>query len=195
LTRQKTQIAVDFPVPHSSLGRKSIKMEDSMKIFRLLIPMLLVASAVSTAPMPQKDRLDSKAAFEQLKTLIGEWQADTERGKARVQYELIAGGHTLVERESVGDMPPMLTLYHLDGDRLLLTHHCMLGNQPRMQARSFSAASAELNFEFLDITNLAGEDAGHMRDARFRFVDRNRFVSEWDFYENGRKKTTETFTL
>ena len=53
-------------------------------------------------------------------------------------YELIAGGNTLLERETVDKMLPMITVYHLDGDRLLLTHYCMLNNQPRMQARDFN---------------------------------------------------------
>jgi hypothetical protein len=87
----------------------------------------------------------------------------------------------------------VLTVYHLDGDRLLLTHYCMLDNQPRMQAREFNRESGELRFEFLDATNLKEAEAGHMHNATMRFVDDDHFVSEWDFYENGRRKTTETF--
>lgn len=165
-----------------------------MKTHIFLIPLLLLAFvAVQSSNAMQADRVDSNAAFARLKTLVGKWQAETSMGKAHVEYELIADGNTLVEKETVGEMPPMLTLYHLDGSRLLLTHHCMLGNQPRMQARAFNRESEELKFEFLDATNLAGANAGHMHNARFRFVDQNHFVSEWDYYENGQKKSTETF--
>jgi len=143
--------------------------------------------------LPQTNTVDSNAAFERLKGLVGKWQAETSMGKAVIEVELIAGGNTLLERETVGEMPPMITVYHLDGNRLLLTHHCMLGNQPRMQARAFNRETGELKFEFLDVTNLAGANAGHMRNARFRFVNANNFVSEWDFYENGQRKSTETF--
>lgn len=93
----------------------------------------------------------------------------------------------------MGKMPPKITVYHLDGDRLLLTHYCMLNNQPRMQARDFNPESSELRFEFLDITNLKAPGGGHMHNAILRFVDDNHFVSEWDFYENGQRKSTETF--
>ena len=49
----------------------------------------------------------------------------------------------------------VLTVFHLDGDRLILTHYCMAGNQPRMQATSYDAKKGEIRFQFLDATNLA----------------------------------------
>ena len=162
------------------------------QVFRISI-LLLASVAVHASHAIEAGSVDSTAAFTRLKTLVGEWRADSGMGKTHVEYELIAGGNTLLERETVEKMPPMLTVYHMDGDRLLLTHYCMAGNQPRMQAGAFNRESGELKFEFLDATGLKGPDAGHMHNARFRFVDHNNFVSEWDFYENGRRKSTETF--
>jgi hypothetical protein len=89
-------------------------------------------------------------------------------------------------------MPVMLTLYHVDGDRLLLTHYCMAGNQPRMQAKRFDAAAGEIEFQFLDGTNMTPA-SGHMHNARFRLLDERHFQSEWQFYENGKSKQSETF--
>ena len=137
--------------------------------------------------------IDSKAAFARLKALVGEWQADTKMGKATLTYELIAGGTSLVERESAERMPAMVTVYHLDGDRLIMTHYCMAGNQPRMQARHFDAKTGELRFTFLDATNLASPGAGHMRNVTFRFAGNDRLSSEWEFYEGGKPKNTESF--
>src|SRR5262245_18094678 len=84
------------------------------------------------------------AAFDRLKTLVGEWEATGDAAPAHLTYELVAGGTALLEREREANRPTMLTLYHRDGDRLLLTHYCMAGNQPRMQARPFDAAAGEL---------------------------------------------------
>ena len=55
----------------------------------------------------------------------------------------------------------MITMFNLDGDRLLMTHYCACGNQPRMVA-SASPDGKTITFDFLDATNLATPDAGHM---------------------------------
>lgn len=162
-----------------------------MKRHHLLIATLFVAATTVHAGGPKSERNTDAAAFTRLKTLVGEWEADTQMGKVHLSYELIAGGTALVEKETGEKMPAMLTVFNLDGDRLLLTHYCMAGNQPRMQASAFNADSGELEFQFLDATNLTA-GAGHMHNVRFRFVDHDHLATEWDFFENGRKKFGET---
>ena len=157
----------------------------------LLANLLWAAAALSGADAGANNPMDAQAAFARLKTLAGEWEADTAMGKARLSYELIAGGTAVVERESGDKIPAMLTVYHLDGGRLLLTHYCMAGNQPRMQARSFNPATGELQFRCLDGTNLTA-GAGHMRNATFRMMDHDHLLTEWEFYENGQQKFAET---
>jgi hypothetical protein len=163
-----------------------------MKRQNLVIANLLLAAVAVHAASSKSERANDVAAFARLKTLVGDWEADTKMGKAHLNYEVIAGGTALVEKETAEKMPAMLTVYHLDGDRLLLTHYCMAGNQPRMQARAFNPESGELEFQFLDAGNLSNPGTGHMHNARFRLVDNNHLVSEWDFYENGQRKFTET---
>jgi hypothetical protein len=153
---------------------------------------LLIALAAFAAGPKVQSGIDSKTAYARLKTLAGDWEADTSMGKSHLTYELIAGGTALVERESFDNMPAMETVYHLDGNRLMLTHYCMAGNQPRMQARSFNPDNGELRFEFLDATNLASPAAGHMHNATFHFVDEKHLVTDWQFFENGKVKNTES---
>jgi hypothetical protein len=160
-----------------------------MKLYGILAVALL---ACAPGAGESKPRIDAPAAFARLKTLVGHWEGNTSMGKAQLTYELTAGGHTLVERESAEKMPPMMTLYHLDGDRLLLTHYCMAGNQPRMQATAYDAESGEIEFSFLDATNLQ-PGAGHMHNARLRLAGSTQLESAWTFYENGRPKATERF--
>jgi hypothetical protein len=165
-----------------------------MKRQILVIATVLLAAAPFTtaqAAGPKSEASAGPAAYARLKTLVGEWEADTGMGKVHVSYELIAGGTSLVEKESGEKMPAMLTVYYLDGDRLLLTHYCMAGNQPRMQARAFNAETGEVAFEFLDATNLA-PGGGHMHNATFHLADKDHFSSEWEFYENGQRKMAET---
>ena len=99
-----------------------------------LIAAALVSGALVAAADQPRENLDATAAFARLKGLAGEWQADLPQGKAHLTYTVIAGGATLVERETAANMPEMMTMYHLDGKRLMLTHYCAAGNQPGLQA-------------------------------------------------------------
>jgi hypothetical protein len=162
-----------------------------MKRHLLAISAVMLTAAAAHAAGPKSEASPGPAAYARLKTLVGEWEANTDMGKTHVSYELIAGGTSLVEKESGDKMPSMLTVYYLDGDRLLLTHYCMAGNQPRMQARAFNPETGEVDFEFLDATNLT-PGAGHMHNATFRIPGNDHFSAEWEFYENGQRKMAHT---
>jgi len=164
-----------------------------MKTQFFLISTLITASfALPAADLKPGQTTDAAAAFARLKTLVGQWEAATSVGKVRVSYELVSGDTALLERESSETMPSMVTVYYVDSGRLLLTHYCMVGNQPRMQAKAFNSETGELDFQFLDATNLTSASTGHMHNAKIRLVDNNHLVSEWQFYENGKPKFSET---
>jgi hypothetical protein len=79
----------------------------------------------------------------------------------------------------------------MDGDRLLMTHYCGAGNQPRMKVVSSDAKS--VSFEFFDGTNIAPGD-GHMQHVTFSQPDADHHIEEWVFLDHG-KETKEVFTL
>jgi hypothetical protein len=162
-----------------------------MRTILLAATILAGAAGLSADDGPTRPSTDAAAAFARMKTLAGEWQADTETGKARLSYELTAGGSALVERETAEKMPPMLTVYHLDGARLILTHYCAAGNQPRMAAERYDGGRGVVEFKFLDATGMASPAAGHMHNAALRFIDDDHLESQWQFFENGRLKFTE----
>ena len=73
--------------------------------------------------------------FDKLKSLAGQWQGKRSDGKpVVVTYELVSGGHGIMERLEAADEDEMVTVYHPDGDGLMMTHYCSAGNQPRMRA-------------------------------------------------------------
>jgi len=154
------------------------------------IPLLLALLAAAASAGDNRP-IDTKAAFARLKTLVGEWQGTGEKKSERLSYELIAGGTSLIERETADNRPAMITVYHMDGNRLLLTHFCMAGNQPRMEAREFDPATGRLHFDFMDATNLPGKDSGHMHAATLRIADHDHLASTWVYYEGGKPKFTE----
>lgn len=154
---------------------------------------LALATFLTTTALPGT-AADSAAgpaarAFEQLKGLAGEWigTADS-HGEVHISYEIVSGGTAVLERERMADHPEMVTLYHLDGDRLLLTHYCV-GNQPRMAARSFDDGGVQ--FELVDATGLASSGAGHMHRAEFELDGKDRLRSTWTWREQG----ADTFTV
>lgn len=133
--------------------------------------------------------------FEKLKTLSGEWQAKTAEGLLqRVSYKVVSGGSALMETLKPGkDEPEMITVYHPDGDNLMMTHYCSANNQPRMKAEPVSGEVKTLTFSFLDATNLAGPDAGHMHRLVVTFQDKNHFTQEWTWHEKGQDAPAKVF--
>lgn len=87
----------------------------------------LVLAAMLAAPSAAQS--DSAAAFEKMKSLAGEWEGKTSDGKiARLKYEVTSGGSALVETLSTEEEYSMVTVYHRDGNRLMMTHYCGAGN-------------------------------------------------------------------
>ena len=61
-----------------------------------------------------------------------------------------------------------------------------------MRASGISGDIREISFKFLDITNLASPQAGHMRDLVITFQDTDHFTARWSYRENG-KDTPSVF--
>jgi hypothetical protein len=165
-------------------------------MLRMMFVVSFVIVALTLAPAADTSTTQSAAAFEKLKSLAGNWESKNGEGqKSHTRYEVLSGGSAVVERyvnESMSADKAMETVYYLDGDRLLLTHYCMAHNQPRMQAESFDSSTGSLQFAYLDATGLANPSAGHMHDVKFTFADNDHFTADWQFYEGGKPKFTES---
>jgi hypothetical protein len=89
----------------------------------------------------------------------------------------------------------MISMIHMDGaNRLMLTHYCGAGNQPRMTA-STSADGKIITFNFLDGTNLSSPDSGRMQRVVFTIVDPNHHTEDWTFAAGPGKEMKEFFDL
>ena len=167
-----------------------------MKATSLLTAVTLAGLfAVPGGPAPRGSTLDAGAAFERMKALQGTWEAPGRNGqKATTRFELVANGSVLMEHYSNPSLPGgghMVSAYHLDGETLVLTHYCIAKNQPTLRAERFDAAKGEVQFEFLRAMNLPSEKVGHMRRALYRLEGADRFTTEWEFFEDGKKVMTE----
>jgi hypothetical protein len=157
----------------------------------VLVTGLTVSAFAADARTPSATNASS--AFEQLKALVGTWQADTDMGKLQATYELVSNGHVLLERVNDGSMHHnMITTYYVDGDALALTHYCELGNEPHMVARKINLDGREIIFDFAGSGNLASLNAQHMHAATIRLVDADHFTGAWTMFENAKPKFTVT---
>ena len=151
-----------------------------MKAIRIATSLLLVLAA--TAVMAESD---AQKSFDKLKTLTGSWKGKSSNGQpVQVSFRVTSGGSALMSEIQGGE--DMITMFHLDGDRLMLTHYCGAGNQPRMKATA-SPDGETITFEFLDATNLASPQAGHMHRAIFTIPDSEHHTEEWFFEQDGKE--------
>jgi hypothetical protein len=158
----------------------------SNKKWIVMLSVALTALCLASAAAPP-DQNNAGLAFDKLKGLAGQWEATSDQGKATTTYELVSGGTALLERIRITGESEMLTVYHLDGNHLVLTHYCEAGNQPHMQAEPFDPASNQIRFAFVSITNLASANAGHMHNAVIKLLGPDEFTADWSWHENGKE--------
>lgn len=162
------------------------------KVLTLTACLICLAASAGDKPTP------AQAAFERLKGLAGEWRGrigDREKGPAAtVLFRTTAAGHTVMETLFPGTAHEMVTMYHLEEGKLVLTHYCAAGNQPRMALTKKSTADV-LDFNFIGGANLSARRDGHMHAARIRFESRDALATEWDYFQDGKKSDTKKFFL
>jgi hypothetical protein len=158
-----------------------------MKLRKLAVTLFVVLSAGLVMA-----ETDAHKTFDQLKGMEGNWVGKNAKGEPlQVTFRLTAGGSALMSEIHGKGPENMITMFHMDGDRLLMTHYCGAGNQPRMKVATADAKS--VSFEFVDGTNISPGD-GHMQRATFTQADADHHVEEWVFLDHG-KEIKELFNL
>lgn len=97
---------------------------------------------------------DAQKAFDNLKKLAGSWQGAIMGISINVTIRLASSGTAILhEATTDGGHPPNheITMFYVDGDRLLATHYCDGGNRARFDGKmspetvSRSSCAANLN--------------------------------------------------
>jgi hypothetical protein len=160
-----------------------------MKTLRMAVRILMMLSTVAVLA-----QTDAHKSFDQLKSLTGSWEGKNSMGEpVQVSFRLTSGGSALMS-EITGHGEDMISMIHFDGaNRLLLTHYCAVGNQPRMLANA-SPDGKTITFNFLDATNLDSPQSGHMDHVVIAMLDPNHHTEEWTFTDHG-KEIKEVFDL
>ncbi|MBV8706431.1 MAG: hypothetical protein JO182_05815 [Acidobacteriaceae bacterium] len=151
-------------------------------------PTLLLAFALllSGARAPIADR-----AFTGLQRITGNWQASigTKGAIIRLNLRTISNDSAVVETFTTPNGRETLTIFHPDGNRLLATHYCAQGNQPRL-ALDPNSTSTEMTFRFLDATNLQSQEEAHLVRLVIKIKDDEHFEKTEAYVHRGVEEVT-----
>ena len=130
----------------------------------------------------------TNAGFEKMKNLVGTWVQADEEGKPTDTVvsviKLTAGGSAIHETIFPGQPQEMISVYTVEGDDLVLTHYCMLGNQPRLKANPKSAAN-QIKFDCAGGANLEPKKDKHMHAATVTIDDADHLHIDGVAWDNG----------
>lgn len=156
-----------------------------MKASRIALALILaLAATAALAQSPFHKSLDA------IKSLSGEWAGTSPEGPVEVSFRVVSAGSAVLSEINHENM---VSMFHLDGDRLLLTHYCAVGNQPRLQG-SASPDGKTITFVFLDATNVLPSQPTLMHRVVITLIDANHHTEQWTARE-GIQEHTVTFDL
>jgi len=161
-------------------------------IRRFLICSLLLIAVQASFGDEKHEHKAAKAStnpnLEKMTKLVGTWVAADEDGKPTDQVvsviKLTAGGSAVHETLFPGQDMEMVSIYTADGSDLVMTHYCMLGNQPRMKADPKSPAN-KIHFLFAGGSNLDPKKDKHMHEATLTIVDADHIELDGIGWEDG----------
>ena len=155
---------------------------------------VVVAMACLLAPVVVAAGEREDQAFAQLKGLAGTWDAVTPNGPQTIAYRVASAGSIVIEEMFPGTDHEMITVYHRDGESLVATHYCAVGNQPRTVLDASAPASEGLRFAFTGGSNMKPED-GHIHEWTIRVADAAHAEERWVYWEGGQEQHATTFTM
>lgn len=160
-----------------------------MKSIRVAVATLILTACAFAAPNAQQ-------TFDEIKSLAGAWEGKGSDGSAvEVSFKLMGNGSSVVsEINSHKHGDNMVSVFHMDKDRLLITHYCGAGNQPRMQATT-SPDGKTITFDFVDGTNILPSQVGYMQKLVVNIADSSHHSEKWILKTTDGKEMTENFEL
>src|SRR5688572_18598069 len=145
----------------------------------LLICLLAPAAVVFGQDNPPKTpsaQSDAKKAFAKLKTLAGSWRGTVMDTPIDFTIRAVSSGTAILhEGNTSKDGPPKneITMFYVNGDRLLATHYCDAGNRSNMEGR-LSADGKAIEFSFLDV--VGSTRGGYLKDMVLTMIDADRHI-------------------
>ena len=133
----------------------------------------------------------STNALDVFKSFKGSWTI-TSAGKKfplKMTYDLASKNSVVTEY-----FGKELSVFYLDGDRLLMTHYCNAGNHPRLKLIK-SNDPKNFEFEMIDITNVKDETKeAHVQSISYRIMAQDELGLRI-VWRQGKQEKTESYVL
>jgi hypothetical protein len=155
----------------------------------VLVYIVATAAAVWAQIQPQ-DSNKSTAAFKQLTSLVGEWEAVQQGVPVKETYTLTANGSVLMSETKPADSQPMITMFTVDGDHLIATHYCVAGNQPQMITGALGDLDKGLTFSLERVTGMKTPDDWHNTGVTLTLDDKDHMTQRWTYLYKGKTGST-----
>jgi len=150
-----------------------------LSVLLILVPPLAVGQEKQVAGPSA-----AQSAFETMKKWAGEWEGETTGGeKGRVIYRLTGTPHEMV------------SMYHMNGPDLVMTHYCAAGNQPHLRFDPSASKPDLFVFTFVRGSNMDVTKDMHIHGVVFRVVDDDHIESEWESYKDGKAADSLKFVV
>jgi hypothetical protein len=116
-----------------------------------------------------------------MKSLEGTWHGTIMSIPIDVTIRLASSGTAILyEGNTAGGQPPNheITMFYVDGDRLVATHYCDGGNRARFEGK-LSPDGKTSEFNFLDVAG--NTKGGLVKRMAFTIIDPNKHLVEFTF--------------
>jgi len=150
------------------------------KVGFLLFLMLAASAALGSA----------ETAFETFKGFEGKWAIRSGQKTLPIEMTYEIGSKGSIVTEQFGKE---LSVFYRDGQSLLMTHFCNVGNQQRLRMRA-NGRPGVFEFEMFDITNLQSAEADHVERVVYRIIDDKTMDLEI-VWKNRKSEESEKYTL
>jgi hypothetical protein len=159
---------------------------------RKLIILFIIIFAAATAAFSQEKSKNitppsnAQKAFEKLKTLSGSWEGTIMGVPINFTIRAASSSTAILQEGNTTKGPTPdheITMFYLDGDRLLATHYCDAGNRVNLEGK-ISDDGKSVEFSFLD--EAGSTKNGLVKRVMFTMMDANKHVEEFTFVMNGK---------
>ena len=146
-----------------------------------MVMLTFCTAAYAQSPAKPVATSDAQKAFDLMKTLAGNWQGPvtvdnpawaTDKPLS-VSMRVASHGTALVHELNTGT--PEVSVFYVEGDRLVLIHYCDYGNRVRMVGRP-SPDGKTVEFDLVDLSG--SDEIGHVTHWVFTVVDAGHHVED-----------------